>query len=154
MKHLRCSPLAKHNTPTFFIDFRLANFIFLFNSIRFCFDFACLFFLENKTKIKAALSDLNDENVAHVLDCLEAHAPRVVLLSEQQEQDIQQEGGGGGSQQPQHSAVDGAGGGAGSGGGSRVQLEHKIDHKVYRLLEAAAQPEGLCQMKPTWMPWL
>ena len=38
--------------------------------------------------------------------------------------------------------------------GQRVQREHRVDHIVHRLIEAAAQPERLCQMNPTWMPWL
>jgi phosphatidylinositol kinase/protein kinase (PI-3 family) len=38
--------------------------------------------------------------------------------------------------------------------GGRAQREQRIDHIVHRLIEAAAQPERLCQMNPTWMPWL
>ena len=40
------------------------------------------------------------------------------------------------------------------GSEGRVQREHRVDHIVHRLIEAAAQPERLCQMPPTWMPWL
>lgn len=32
--------------------------------------------------------------------------------------------------------------------------EHRVDHIVHRLIEAAAHPERLCHMNPTWMPWL
>jgi phosphatidylinositol kinase/protein kinase (PI-3 family) len=38
--------------------------------------------------------------------------------------------------------------------GGRVQRDQRVDHQVHRLIEAAAQPERLCQMNPTWMPWL
>ncbi len=38
--------------------------------------------------------------------------------------------------------------------GDRIVREHRVDHIVHRLIEAAAQPERLCQMSPTWMPWL
>ncbi len=38
--------------------------------------------------------------------------------------------------------------------GGRVHREHRVDHIAHRLIEAAAQPERLCQMNPTWMPWL
>ncbi len=40
------------------------------------------------------------------------------------------------------------------GDGQRIQREHRVDYIVHRLIEAAAQPERLCQMHPTWMPWL
>jgi transformation/transcription domain-associated protein len=38
--------------------------------------------------------------------------------------------------------------------GERVLREHRVDHIVHRLIEAAAQPERLCMMSPSLMPWL
>jgi len=64
-------------------------------------------------------------NAQVVLERLEAAAPRVLLSPSPNPND-----------------------------GLRVQREHRVDHKVHRLIEAAAQPERLCQMDPTWMPWL
>eukprot|EP00615_Pteridomonas_danica_P006202 CAMPEP_0114352786 /NCGR_PEP_ID=MMETSP0101-20121206/18188_1 /TAXON_ID=38822 ORGANISM="Pteridomonas danica, Strain PT" /NCGR_SAMPLE_ID=MMETSP0101 /ASSEMBLY_ACC=CAM_ASM_000211 /LENGTH=726 /DNA_ID=CAMNT_0001493323 /DNA_START=2470 /DNA_END=4650 /DNA_ORIENTATION=- len=37
--------------------------------------------------------------------------------------------------------------------GERVLREHRVDHIVHRLIEAAAQPERLCMMNPSLMPW-
>jgi len=110
------------------------------------------------------LTDRVENNVNYVLDCLEAHAPRVMLASDV----IGSTSGGGVSspalpaqQQPAAATVGSSPllarqppSSEAEQSSSRVQLEHKIDHRVYRLLEAAARPENLCQMKPTWMSWL
>jgi phosphatidylinositol kinase/protein kinase (PI-3 family) len=37
--------------------------------------------------------------------------------------------------------------------GERVLRDHRVDHIVHRLIEAAAQPEKLCMMSPSLMPW-
>lgn len=37
--------------------------------------------------------------------------------------------------------------------GERVLRDHRVDHIVHRLIEAAAQPERLCMMSPSLMPW-
>jgi len=51
-------------------------------------------------------------------------------------------------------AVPAAAGASRNLAGGRVQRDERVDHQVYRLIEAAAQPERLCQMSPNWMPWL
>ena len=39
-------------------------------------------------------------------------------------------------------------------GGAAPRHDHRVDHICHRLIEAAAQPERLCHMNPSFVPWL